>query len=79
MECCASASRPLNGYNELTALLSNAANAEVLVQETGDELLLLHRVVHGGASRSYGIKAARQVLVRIEANSQVAVGLAPQG
>ena len=78
--------------NELASLLPNVANAQVLVEETGDELVFLHRVVHGGASRSYGIEAARlagvppavvrrarQVLGRIEANSHVAVGLAPQG
>ena len=50
--------------------------------------MFLHRVVWGGASRSYGIEAARlagvppsvvlrarQVLGRIETNSHVAVGL----
>jgi len=31
----------------------------VLVEETGDDLLFLHRVAPGGASRSYGIEAAR--------------------
>ena len=77
-------------YHELNALaeqLSNVANAQVLVEETGDDLRFLHRVVPGGASRSYGIEAARlagvppvvvqrarQVLSRIEANSHVAVG-----
>jgi DNA mismatch repair protein MutS len=74
--------------NELADLLPNVANAQVLVEETGEELLFLHRVVRGGASRSYGIEAARlagvpasvvrrarQVLGRIEANSHVAVGL----
>ncbi|MEY4296973.1 MAG: mismatch repair protein MutS [Cyanobacteriota bacterium] len=80
-------------YHELNALadqLSNVANAQVLVEETGEELRFLHRVVPGGASRSYGIEAARlagvpaavvqrarQVLSRIEANSHVAVGAAP--
>ena len=72
--------------NELAALLTNVANAQVLVEETGDSLRFLHRVVPGGASRSYGIEAARlagvpaavvlrarQVLSRIEANSHVAV------
>jgi DNA mismatch repair protein MutS len=76
--------------NELAGLLPNVANAQVLVEETGDDLLFLHQVVPGGASRSYGIEAARlagvppavvrrarQVLGRIEANSHVAVG-APQ-
>jgi DNA mismatch repair protein MutS len=74
-------------YHELNALaelLPNVANAQVLVQETGDALLFLHQVAPGGASRSYGIEAARlagvpaavvlrarQVLGRIEANSVV--------
>ena len=77
-------------YHELNALadqLATVANAQVLVEETGSELRFLHRVVSGGASRSYGIEAARlagvpaavvlrarQVLGRIEANSHVAVG-----
>jgi DNA mismatch repair protein MutS len=78
--------------NELAALLPNVGNAQVLVEETGDALLFLHRVVPGGASRSYGIEAARlagvppavvrrarQVLGRIEANSHVAVGLERAG
>jgi DNA mismatch repair protein MutS len=76
-------------YHELNALaeqLANVANAQVLVEETGDSLRFLHRVVSGGASRSYGIEAARlagvpapvlqrarQVLARIEANSVVRV------
>jgi len=72
--------------NELADQLPNVANAQVLVEETGDDLRFLHRVVPGGASRSYGIEAARlagvppsvvkrarQVLSRIEANSYVAV------
>ncbi|MEB3325402.1 MAG: DNA mismatch repair protein MutS [Cyanobacteriota bacterium] len=73
--------------NELAALLPNVANAQVLVEETGDDLLFLHQVVPGGANRSYGIEAARlagvpptvvrrarEVLGRIEANSHVALG-----
>jgi DNA mismatch repair protein MutS len=76
--------------NELAELLPNVGNAQVLVEETGDDLMFLHRVVRGGASRSYGIEAARlagvpasvvlrarQVLGGIEANSHVAVGLRP--
>jgi DNA mismatch repair protein MutS len=74
--------------NELASLLPGVANYQVLVEETGDHLLFLHQVRPGGASRSYGIEAARlagvppqvvqrarQVLERIEANSHVAVGL----
>ncbi|MEB3334040.1 MAG: DNA mismatch repair protein MutS [Cyanobacteriota bacterium] len=73
--------------NELAALLPNVANAQVLVEETGEDLVFLHQVVPGGASRSYGIEAARlagvpptvvlrarQVLGKIEANSHVAMG-----
>jgi DNA mismatch repair protein MutS len=76
-------------YHELNALaaqLPNVVNAQVLVEDTGSELRFLHRVVNGGANRSYGIEAARlagvppavvlrarQVLGRIEANSYVAV------
>ncbi|MEB3234680.1 MAG: DNA mismatch repair protein MutS [Cyanobacteriota bacterium] len=75
--------------NELAELRPNVANAQVLVEETGDALLFLHQVAPGGASRSYGIEAARlagvpaavvlrarQVLGRIEANSHVSVQLA---
>ncbi|MEB3271831.1 MAG: DNA mismatch repair protein MutS [Synechococcus sp.] len=74
--------------NELASLLPTVGNAQVLVEQTGDALLFLHRVVRGGASRSYGIEAARlagvpapvvlrarQVLDHIEANSHVAVGI----
>jgi len=73
--------------NELAAVLPNVANARVLVEETGHDLRFLHRVVPGGASRSYGIEAARlagvpapvvlrarKVLGRIEANSQISLG-----
>jgi len=49
-------------YHDLNALerrLDNVANFQVLVEETGEDLVFLHRVAPGGASRSYGIKAAR--------------------
>ena len=74
--------------NELASLLPSVGNAQVLVEETGEDLVFLHRVSRGGASRSYGIEAARlagvpasvvlrarQVLGRIESNSHVAVGI----
>ena len=38
---------------------SNVANFQVMVEETGDDLVFLHHVQAGGASRSYGIEAAR--------------------
>ncbi len=49
-------------YHELNALerrLDNVANFQVLVEETGEDLVFLHSVAPGGASRSYGIEAAR--------------------
>ena len=49
-------------YHELNALAGesdNVANYQVMVKETGDNLLFLHKVSPGGASRSYGIEAAR--------------------
>lgn len=49
-------------YHELNNLAgerSNVANFQVLVEETGDDLVFLHQVSSGGASRSYGIEAAR--------------------
>ena len=70
-------------YHELNALAAeraNVANAQVLVEEHPDGLRFLHRVIPGGASRSYGIEVARlagvpspvvhrarEVLQRIEA------------
>jgi len=75
--------------NELAEHLPNVANAQVLVDDSGDRLRFLHHVVSGGANRSYGIEAARlagvppavvlrarQVLSHIEANSRVVVNAA---
>jgi len=49
-------------YHELTALdtrLARARNARVEVVEEGDHVTFLHRIVPGGADRSYGIHVAR--------------------
>ncbi len=49
-------------YHELNSLsdnLKNVENFQVLVEETGEDLIFLHHVVPGGAYRSYGIEAAR--------------------
>jgi len=49
-------------YHELNNLATerdNVANFQVLVEETGEDLVFLHPVHAGGASRSYGIEAAR--------------------
>jgi DNA mismatch repair protein MutS len=44
---------------ELAALLPRVHNVNVLVQEEGEEVVFLHRVVPGAADRSYGIHVAR--------------------
>ncbi|HEY6379477.1 MAG TPA: DNA mismatch repair protein MutS [Candidatus Dormibacteraeota bacterium] len=49
-------------YHELTALsesLARVRNARVEVVEEGDAVTFLHRIVEGGADRSYGIHVAR--------------------
>ncbi|MEM9136182.1 MAG: DNA mismatch repair protein MutS [Cyanobacteria bacterium P01_F01_bin.42] len=74
--------------NELAALLPNVANYQVMVKEMPDQIIFLHQVKPGGASRSYGIEAgrlaglppsviirARQVMQQIEKHSKIAVGL----
>ncbi len=45
--------------NELSKVLNNVRNFQVLVDQTGNELVFLHRVSSGGASKSYGIEVAR--------------------
>jgi DNA mismatch repair protein MutS len=49
-------------YHELMQLpdeLVSACNYSVEVKEVGDEVLFLHRLVAGGADRSYGIEVGR--------------------
>ncbi len=49
-------------YHELTALsdrLPRVRNARVEVEEDGDHVTFLHRIVAGGADRSYGIHVAK--------------------
>ena len=74
--------------NELAGLLPNIANYQVMVKEMSDQIIFLHQVKPGGASRSYGIEAgrlaglppsvikrAKQVMKQIEKHSKIAVGL----
>jgi DNA mismatch repair protein MutS len=74
--------------NELASLVENVANYQVVVKEMPDQIIFLHQVQPGGASRSYGIEAgrlaglpqtviqrARQVMGQIEKHSKIAVGL----
>ncbi len=49
-------------YHELTQLretLPRVANLNVAVREWNDEVVFLHRIVRGGADKSYGIHVAR--------------------
>lgn len=49
-------------YHELTQLESELAgvkNFTVAVREVGDQVLFLHRLIPGGADRSYGIEVGR--------------------
>ena len=74
--------------NELATLVDNVANYQVTVKEMPDQIIFLHQVQPGGASRSYGIEAgrlaglpavviqrAKQVMGQIEKHSKIAVGL----
>src|SRR5205814_3926205 len=48
-------------YHELTALartLPRVANRSVAVREEAGEVVFLHRIVDGGADRSYGVHVA---------------------
>ncbi|MGB7417294.1 MAG: DNA mismatch repair protein MutS, partial [Thermosynechococcaceae cyanobacterium] len=78
--------------NELATLVDNVANFQVLVKELPDQIIFLHQVHPGGASRSYGIEAgrlaglppsvikrAKQVMTQIEKHSKIAVGLRKGG
>ena len=77
-------------YHELTALaatLPRVANRSVAVREEGHEVVFLHRIVDGGADRSYGVHVAalaglpaavvaraRELLVELEAQPTTAIG-----
>jgi DNA mismatch repair protein MutS len=74
--------------NELASILDNVANYQVTVKELPNEIIFLHQVKPGGASKSYGIEAgrlaglpgvvidrARQVMGQIEEHSKIAMGL----
>ncbi len=74
--------------NELSSILANVANYQVVVKEMPDQIIFLHQVQPGGADKSYGIEAgrlaglppsviqrAKQVMTQIEKHSRIAVGL----
>jgi DNA mismatch repair protein MutS len=78
-------------YHELTQLadeLSALRNFNVGVREVGDEILFLHRLMPGGADRSYGIEVGRlaglprsvidraKAVLQLLESEQLATGLA---
>ena len=81
-------------YHELTQLselLPGVRNYNVAVSEADGEVVFLHKIVHGGADRSYGIHVARlaglprpviqradEILKQLEASSGRAIRIDPQ-
>ncbi|MBL6724316.1 MAG: DNA mismatch repair protein MutS [Rubripirellula sp.] len=60
-------------YHELTQLeesLPRVANWNVAVKEWNDEVVFLHRIVRGGADKSYGIHVARLAGIPSEVNER---------
>ena len=60
-------------YHELTQLeesLPRVANWNVAVKEWNDEVVFLHRIVQGGADKSYGIHVARLAGIPAEVNER---------
>ncbi|MGF7057074.1 DNA mismatch repair protein MutS [Brassicibacter mesophilus] len=56
-------------YHELTELeckLDGVKNYSILVQEKGENIIFLRKIVQGGADRSYGIEVAKLAGVRNE-------------
>ena len=82
-------------YHELMQLperLEHARNLNVVVRESGDSVVFLHRLEPGGTDRSYGIhvaqlaglpatvvQRAREVLGTLEGNHRVVPGAPPGG
>jgi DNA mismatch repair protein MutS len=80
-------------YHELMQLperLQHARNLNVAVRESGDTVVFLHRLEHGGTDRSYGIhvaqlaglppavvRRAREVLGTLEGDHRVVPGAPP--
>lgn len=60
-------------YHELTQLeesLPRVTNLNVAVKEWNDEVVFLHRIIPGGADKSYGIHVARLAGVPAEVNER---------
>ncbi|MDA8743019.1 DNA mismatch repair protein MutS [Rubripirellula amarantea] len=60
-------------YHELTQLeetLPRVANLNVAVKEWNDEVIFLHRIVRGGADKSYGIHVARLAGIPLSVNER---------
>jgi len=60
-------------YHELTQLsesLPRVSNLNVAVKEWDDEVVFLHRIIEGGADKSYGIHVARLAGIPAEVNER---------
>lgn len=60
-------------YHELTQLeksLPDVRNYNVAVKEWDDNIVFLHRIVQGGADKSYGIHVARLAGIPVEVNER---------
>ncbi len=59
VQCRALFATHYHEITELTKLAKNAANYSVAAREFGDDIVFLHKISPGAASRSYGIAVAR--------------------
>ena len=59
---------------ELSATCVGVGNWSVAAKEIGEEIVFLHRLVRGGASRSYGVAVARLAGVPITCIGKIVHG-----
>jgi len=59
IQCRALFATHYHEITELTKLAKNAANYSVAAREFGDDIVFLHKLTKGAASRSYGIAVAK--------------------
>jgi DNA mismatch repair protein MutS len=59
IQCRALFATHYHEITELTKLAKNAANYSVSAREFGDDIVFLHKIARGAASRSYGIAVAK--------------------
>ncbi|MCS6902454.1 MAG: DNA mismatch repair protein MutS, partial [Myxococcales bacterium] len=87
IQCRALFATHYHEITELTKLAKHAANYSVSAREFGDDIVFLHKIARGAASRSYGIAVAklaglpesvlarsRAILEGLESNGMLPVG-----